>query len=196
MSSLRHPVGPHPPSVYWVRRGLSLAALVIVIVLIAYACGHSSSSPDRHPSAQSSSPSTRVVPCASLVRLRLSTDAVSYPVGQTPTLIATLTNSGSGVCVLHTAPAKEIWRIVSGPDTVFSTKHCPQSTAKPKDIRLKPGKSKQLRLVWNGKRLGYDKATKRCVTGTTPASPGTYQLTASIGGIRAAMPAVFHIAGS
>lgn len=37
MSSLRHPVGPQPPSVYWRRRaivGLGLIAVIVIIVLI------------------------------------------------------------------------------------------------------------------------------------------------------------------
>ncbi|MGY6497683.1 MAG: hypothetical protein ACXIUP_05600 [Microcella sp.] len=37
MSSLRHPVGPQPPSVYWRRRavvGLGVLAVIVVIVLI------------------------------------------------------------------------------------------------------------------------------------------------------------------
>lgn len=199
MSSLLRPVGPHPPSVYWVRRGLSLAALVIVIALIAWACGHSSSSPSGQgsPHASATPATSGPVRCAAPnVTLTVTTDAVSYPVGQTPRLIGRLTNAGSSTCVLRLAPATEIWQIVSGPDTVFSTKRCPQSTAQSRDIRLAPNKSKQVSLLWNGKRLGYDQPTKHCVAGSTPVPPGTYQLSAKVAGIKTTKPAVFHIAGT
>lgn len=55
MSSLRHPVGPEKPVVYWRRRALVLAALlVVVLVVVLIVVGRGSGATSAAPSASAS----------------------------------------------------------------------------------------------------------------------------------------------
>jgi hypothetical protein len=55
MSSLRHPVGPEKPVVYWRRRLLVIAAVVVVVVVVVLiVVGRGSGAPVAGPSASSS----------------------------------------------------------------------------------------------------------------------------------------------
>ncbi len=115
MSTLRTPVGPQPPSVYWRRRLLALLAVVaviVVIVLIVSAIANRATSrtrsrrhpaqADRHPRSGSVGhrPSRRP-PAERRATPRRSrstavTDSNSYDAGVNPQMSMTITNAGIG----------------------------------------------------------------------------------------------------
>ncbi|PYY51949.1 hypothetical protein [Curtobacterium sp. MCBD17_023] len=69
MSSIRHPVGPERPGVYWRRRALVLGVVllvVVVVVLIVVGRGNGApgAGPTASPSASSAAPGAGVTPAA------------------------------------------------------------------------------------------------------------------------------------
>jgi hypothetical protein len=47
VDSLRNPVGPHPPSLYWRRRAVALGVVILAVMLLAWGCGLSGGGQDR-----------------------------------------------------------------------------------------------------------------------------------------------------
>jgi hypothetical protein len=202
------PVGPRPPHVYWVRRLVLLAALVVVVVAAAHACagggsgGGSGSGPSLRqradqqplprPSTTSSAPETpataaRITACRSRdLRVAVSADRASYPLGSDPRFTAVLTNTGPA-CWFPTALSSRTWRILSGVDEVWSTADCARSAAG-KRVRLKAAGQITYVLPWDRFR-----STPGCAVAGAPAQAGTYRLYVTIAGA-SGRPAVFHLA--
>lgn len=190
-----HPVGPLPPRVYWTRRAVLLAGLLVLVIAVAVSCSGGSSKP--HPSA--AKPPTKPRPTTSAtaapaacrngqLTVTASTDATTYPSGALPRLQVSVRNSGTTPCVLTESPRTRSWTIVSGTDQIWSTVGC-QASATAHSVTLKPGAASRHTVVWNRHRSG-----KACATSTVEAAAGTYQLTVSVNGITSAT-AVFHLTG-
>lgn len=190
-----HPVGPHEPRVYWTRRVVLLLAVLVVLILFGvYACSGGSGRPAG--TSRGTTPTTTPTPTASTpaavttcprtaVTVAASTDATTYPAGALPRLIATIRTTGTSACTL---PAGAIsWEIVSGPDVVFTTAGCgaPAKTA----FTLRPNHPTRSGFVWNRHR-----SVAGCATPGAAAGPGTYQVRATVAGVRSAA-AVFHLTG-
>ena len=107
MSTIRNPVGPLPPQVYWRRRivvGIVALAVLLIIVLIIVrpGAGDPADQPTPEPTTtESSEPGASgdetatdgdVAACtAAQVTVTAVTDATSYPAGQQPLLSLTVT---------------------------------------------------------------------------------------------------------
>jgi hypothetical protein len=192
-----HPVGPHEPRVYWTRRAFLLIAILVVLVLFTvYACsggGNRPTSADRGttptasptPTATPSTPAAVTTCARTAVTVAASTDAATYPAGVLPRLIATIRTTGATACTLPAAAVT--WEIVSGPDKVFSTAGCPNPVKTAFTIR--PNHPTRSGFVWNRHR-----SVTGCATPGAAAGPGTYQLRATVDGVRSAA-AVFHLTG-
>lgn len=143
MSSLRHPVGPQPPSVYWRRRllvGLGLLAVVVVIVLIVVRPGSGepaaaptdsgSSAPADDPTGSvpdpgASTPPGDVAACdPEVLRLEPVTDASSYGNGIDPMISMEITNAGAGPCSYDVGTGSQEYVITSGADRIWSSADC------------------------------------------------------------------------
>ena len=196
-----HPVGPHEPRVYWIRRGVLLGGLLVIILLVATTCGGGggggstntgkkntgTQSPSTSPSSTLTKTTVEACDPANL-ELTVSTDTTTYTVQQAPKLIGTLGNPDGPTCKLARSADEEIWTVKSGTPTVWSTDGCPTETQIPKSIKLPAGSTKQVTIFWNAKLR-----TSSCVEGDY-AQPGTYTLDATIDGVPASHPlAVFHI---
>lgn len=198
------PVGPRPPYVYWVRRIIPLAIATLAVVLLVHACS-GGSAPARDtglrqradqqllagastsPSASPSSGPASVTACRSQdLRVAVSADSTSYPLGTDPRFTAVLTNAGPA-CRFPTALSTRTWRILSGVDEVWSTADCPRS-AQGKTVRLRAGQQITYVLPWDRFR-----STPGCALEGAPAQAGTYRLYVTIDGA-VAQPAVFHLA--
>ncbi|HTR69247.1 MAG TPA: hypothetical protein VMH41_03350 [Mycobacteriales bacterium] len=197
MSTLLHPVGPRGPGVYWLRRGVLLAAILAVILVLATQCGGGGGgkpTADKTPSPSSSPSSSPTTPAAVVacdpdtLTLTLSTDLSQYTVGQSPQLIGVVRNTGDATCTFASSPANEIWTITSGSDKIWTTKGCTDSTVT-KTVKIKPGSTKKITTVWDGHRLDTG-----CTEGAV-AQPGEYVLRAKLNGI-AGKAAIFHIAST
>ncbi|HVU74699.1 MAG TPA: hypothetical protein VHE83_17180 [Mycobacteriales bacterium] len=189
---LLRPVGPEPAAVYWRRRFAAISAVILVIVLFAYACGggggkhgpsgtgsHGSPSSSVSPSAahatsRASTGSTGSTPACAPSDLTVSADmsASSYPDGAPPVIDVTVVDSGSAACTLDLGPAGIVAVITSGPARVWSNADC--GTKTPDVVVLQPNQSKQTTITWN--RFRSDPECKANVL-ATKADAGTYVVT-------------------
>jgi hypothetical protein len=175
MSTIRNPVGPQPPSVYWRRRlllVLVLLAVVIVVVLIIVRPGAgapgaaNTNSPANGPttpaSSTSSNPSAACDP--SVITLTPITDAASYAATAQPQISMSITNSGASACTFDVGTDAQVYVITSGSDQIWSSKDCQQNPAASKRV-LEPGKPVSTTpFAWDRTRS----STTTC-TGTRPA---------------------------
>lgn len=202
-----HPVGPEPASTYWFRR--VVVVLVVVVALLGLrACVRSDSpktaghvAPTSTPTATPSpSPSTTASTtpgptgtpapagtCADAdLKLVVSTDESTYPVGGTPTFTMVVTNTSAAPCTRDLGPTAVSFLVVSGPARQWSSDDCQPATGH-KPTVLSPGKATQAaQITWSGKtsRVG-------CPTPRQPADAGTYQVSGSVGTLTSAR-VVFH----
>jgi hypothetical protein len=146
MSTLRTPVGPQPPSVYWRRRLvvlLGLLAIVVIIVLIVVRpggenVGQETPKPTDTASNEPSAPPVAGGDCnpATLV-IEPIVDAGSYQAGQQPQLSVQLTNTGSSPCTLSVGADQLVFSIVSGSDPIWTSSDCLTTPAF--EVELQPG---------------------------------------------------------
>ena len=190
MSTIKNPVGPQPPSVYWRRRILLLLLVVVVIVVVVLIIvrpgsgsptgtptGSNSASHTPSTSATSGSPSAACDPSG--ITLTPVTDAASYAAGVQPMLSMTITNSGASACTFDVGTDAQVYLITSGSDQIWSSKDCQTAPAANKQI-LEPGKALSTTpFAWDRTRS----STTTC-TGNRPevtAGGASYHLTVQVG---------------
>ena len=142
MSTLRHPVGPQPPQVYWRRRlvvGLGVLAVIVIIILIVVRPG--TGDPATDPGAGADPEVTETddaetdpdaegtgggpAPCtADQVVVTPVTDSNSYGPEQQPLLSLTLLNTGAAPCTIEAGSDVQEYVIVSGPDRIWASTDC------------------------------------------------------------------------
>ncbi len=164
MSSLRHPVGPEKPVVYWRRRAAVLGALVIIVVVVvlivvgrgsastptaaptsspsASAGGSSSAAPSRSASA---SASTAAAPDGSTcskdqVVLTPVLDKEAYGPTEDPKIAMSIKNTGANSCHLDLGSAQQVLTISSGEEQYWSSKDC-QTGGTNQDVTIKAGQT-------------------------------------------------------
>ncbi len=190
MSTIKNPVGPQPPSVYWRRRLLLLlvviAVIVVVVLIIArpgsgtpgtHPSGSTSTSPPPSNGATSGSSATACDP--SVITLTPITDAASYAAGVQPMLSMSITNSGASACTFDVGTDAQVYLITSGTDQIWSSKDCQTAPAANKQV-LEPGKVLSTTpFAWDRTRS----STTTC-TATRPAVTGggaSYHLAVQVG---------------
>ena len=190
MSTIKNPVGPQPPSVYWRRRLLLLLLVVVVIVVVVLIIVRpGSGTPAAHPSGSTSvshppsSPATSgsgATACdPSVITLTPITDAASYAAGVQPQLSMTITNSGASACTFDVGTDAQVYLITSGSDQIWSSKDCQTAPAANKQV-LQPGKALSTTpFPWDRTRS----STTTC-TGSRPevtAGGASYHLAVQVG---------------
>ncbi len=134
MSSVRNPVGPQPPSVYWRRRLLvllGLIAVVVIIVLIVVRPGAENTG-TATPTPTTSASSTPVAgeegeECnPAVIELAAITDSTSYAPGVQPQISMSITNTGAVACTLDVGTSAQAYFIVSGSDPIWNSRDCQQ----------------------------------------------------------------------
>ena len=192
MSTIKNPVGPQPPSVYWRRRVLLLLLVVVVIVVViliivrpgsgspsANPSGSNSAShaPSGSPSSGSGSSGAACDP--SVITLTPITDSASYAADAQPQLSMQITNSGASACTFDVGTDAQVYLITSGSDQIWSSKDCQTAPAANKQI-LEPGKALSTTpFAWDRTRS----STTTC-TGTRPAvtaGGASYHLSVQVG---------------
>jgi hypothetical protein len=197
MSSIRNPVGPQPPQVYWRRRLLLLlgaVAVIVVIVLIVVRPGGGapaateSKSPSPHSSAPDPNPSFSGSAGASgacdpsVITLTPITDAASYPASTQPKLSMSITNSGARACTLDVGTKAQVYVITSGAETIWTSTDCQTGAAS--DVRtLQPGKALTTSpFAWD--RTRSSKSTCSAANKTPVIAGGaSYHLAVKVGGV-------------
>jgi hypothetical protein len=188
-----HPVGPLPPRVYWLRRLVPLVLLLVLIVAIAVSCSGGGGRRQTVATTPTGSPTPTASPAAAPTACHaadldvvVTTDAAKYPPGVLPHLTVRIRNTGLTSCVFSDAPSRRTWTIVSGTDQIWTTAGCTSSKTVTKHT-LAAGDSLRHTTIWNRHRSGA-----HCAVSDTTASPGTYQVTATVDGVTSAA-AVFHL---
>lgn len=113
--------------------------------------------------------------CGENLSVKASTDRQSYPAQEQPVLIMTLQNTGDTPCRIAAGTGEMTYRVTSGPDTVFDSRHC-AAPGTDHTITLDPGKTENARLTWDRVRTA-----EGCPTDQAEASAGYYNLTVSLG---------------
>ncbi len=194
MSTIKNPVGPQPPSVYWRRRLLLLVVLVAIVVVVVLIIVRPGSGGTKTPTSTTSSGSGSPAPSfsagaggdaaacdPSVIALTAVTDATSYAAGVQPQLSMTITNNGSSACTLDVGTDAQVYTITSGSDTIWKSTDCQTSKAALKQV-LEPGAAKALSttpFAWDRTRS----STTTC-TGARPAVTGggaSYHLNVKLG---------------
>lgn len=194
MSTLRHPVGPQPPEVYWRRRlivGLGLLAVIVIIVLIIVRPGSGDPAAEPTPDPESSETAepgdetdpTEVAACtATQVVVTPVTDAVSYPADQAPLLSFTLLNTGTAPCTMEAGSDVQEFLIVSGSDRIWSSTDC-QDPGVAAPLVLEPGEEvESTPFAWSRTRSTPDDCATADSRPSVIAGGATYRLTVTVGG--------------
>lgn len=191
------PVGPEPAPTYWQRRAVVLVAvLLLVLFLRAVVTGGdgeetvaslTEASPNpvalaaASPSAASPtpSPSPSVVPCTpAALDVRAKAERDEYPVGGRPSLVLTITNTGTAPCSRDLGQGAVELLVVSGADRIWSSDDCnPGGPAK--QVVLEPKGEQVTRLAWEGRR-----SLPGCEGEKAQAAAGTYRVNARVGELR------------
>jgi hypothetical protein len=190
MSTIKNPVGPQPPSVYWRRRlVLLLLVVVVIVVVVLIIVRPGSGTPSSHPSGSNSasgppsagatSGSSATACDPSVITLTPITDAASYAAGVNPQLSMSITNSGASACTFDVGTDAQVYLITSGSDQIWSSKDCQEAPAANKQV-LQPGKALSTTpFAWDRTRS----STTTC-TGSRPevtAGGASYHLTVQVG---------------
>ncbi len=184
MSTIRNPVGPQSPSVYWRRRLvvlLGLIAVIVVIVLIVVRPGQGSPSGDSTPTPTFTSAAGGDACNPEQISIAAITDANSYASGAQPALSMSITNIGAAPCTFDVGTAQQEYIITSGSDRIWSSKDC-QTGASANPVILAPGLEQTTTpFSWDRTRSSTttcDSTRPAAVAG--PEGP-TYRLTVKLG---------------
>ncbi len=197
MSTLRHPVGPQPPEVYWRRRlivGLGLLAVIVIIVLIIVRPGSGDPAEQPNPDPETTETAaagdpnaptdpTDVVACtAAQVVVTPVTDASSYPAGEEPLLSFTLLNTGAAACAMEAGSDVQEFLIVSGNDRIWASTDC-QEPGVAAPLVLEPGvEAESSPFAWSRTRSTLDDCDTVDDRPSVIAGGATYRLSVTVGG--------------
>jgi hypothetical protein len=192
MSTIRTPVGPQSPNVYWRRRAvvlLGLVAVVVIILLIVFR----PTGPTPTPTPTSSSPTaTNAVTddadadaCdPANVQLTAITDKAGYNQGELPLVSMSITNTGTTACSINAGTEAQEYVVTSGSEQIWSSRDCQTEPAETVTV-LQPGIAKSTNpFPWDRTRS----STTTC-TGDRPqvaAGGASYHLTVRLGEIESA----------
>ena len=193
------PVGPEPASTYWQRRAVVATAAVLLLVLLTVLLTGGSDDPDTLAEAPtptatatptdtasptpsdtaSPTPSASAACTASDLRVEADADKDSYPVGGSPRLSLSVTNTSAAPCSIDLGqPAVELI-VFSGDDRIWSSDDCaPGGRASVQT--LQPDEPAIQRVTWNGRR-----SLPGCRGSKAQAQAGTYRATGRVGTLSA-----------
>jgi hypothetical protein len=208
MSSIRRPVGPERPGVYWRRRALVLGVvLLVVVVVVLIVVGRGNGAPGAGPSAvptaspseagsgaapaarpTSSAPSPSAparkdgAPCAEdQITLTPVVDKGVYAATDDPQIAMTIENTGSNSCHMDLGSAQQELVITSGTEQYWSSKDC-QTGGTNQDITLKAGQELTTpAITWD--RTRSSATTCDAARAAVPAGGASYHLEVAVGEI-------------
>lgn len=198
MSSVRNPVGPQPPSVYWRRRLLvllGLIAVVVIIVLIVVRPG--SENAGQETPRPTDTPDTEQTEAAAdgtrdcdpaILDIQPITDSESYAAGQQPQVSVQLTNNGSSACTLTVGADQLVFSIVSGDDPIWTSADCLTTPAF--EVELQPNQPlPNSPIAWDRTRSSPDTCSSS--RPEVIAGGATYRLSVAIGTVESTNDAPF-----
>lgn len=189
MSTIRNPVGPQPPGVYWKRRALVLLGLVAIVVIIALIIMRPGSGT---PAATTKSPSPTATSVAvgakacnpADIQLTAITDKNGYSIGETPLISMSITNTGSTACTVNAGTDAQEYLILSGTEQYWSSRDC-QADEAPTETTLQPAVPQSTNpFPWDRTRS----TTTTCDAARPAVAAGgaSYHLTVKLGDLESA----------
>jgi len=201
MSSVRNPVGPQPPSVYWRRRLfalLGLVAIIVVIVLIVTSLqsgGGGTPTPtpsgtaSTEPDTEAGSGDDEDACSPGDILIEPITDATHYAAGVQPQISMSITNTGSSACTLDVGTSQQQYIIVSGSDPIWNSTTC-QTGGESLDLVLEPSEPVTTTpFPWD--RTRSSASTCSTARPEVVAAGSTYRLSVKLGEITSAGDAAF-----
>ena len=191
MSTIRNPVGPQPPGIYWRRRAvvlIGLVAIVVVVLLIVFRPDGTPTSPSSSPKPTDTSTTTSTDDAKACdpaqIELAAITDKDGYDQGETPQISMSITNTGTDPCTINAGTDAQEYIITSGSDQIWSSRDC-QSEPAPAETVLQPGVARSTApFAWDRTRSSADTCEgERPQVGAGGAS---YHLTVKLGDIESA----------
>jgi hypothetical protein len=189
MDGLRQPVGEQPPQIYWRRRLISMAGVVLLVVVLWFLI--TSPSGESPASGASDSSSTTPTPDAYVAdgseemcgpdNVRLTTTANPFTAAGSalPQFDVNVTHVGDDACLLDTTSDDTALVITSGSDRVWSSADCADTAALDSQaLLLQPGAAEELHLTWSRQRSNPD-----CTTQTAEPRAGFYWAELTVQGI-------------
>lgn len=200
MDGVVRPVGGLPPDVYWRRRIVSIAFVILVLLVLYYLIrGLFVSSPELTPSAgPSASPGPSVSATATPdpsgttaanpagrncgpedLTFVLSPSQRYYGAEELPAFTATITNGALTACDLNTGAADLELVVTSGSDRVWDSRDCLTTPLLPSQVLTFPaGGAGELQMTWPRVR-----SNEVCSTALGEPSSGEYRATFTLQGI-------------
>ena len=203
MSTLRSPVGPQSPSVYWRRRlvvllGLIAVIVVIVLIIVRPGSGSPSGSPSDTPKPSTSSePQPSGSPTftsaaggeacnPAQVTLTAVTDSNSYAAGVNPNISMTIVNAGTAPCTFDVGTGAQEYIITSGTDRIWSSKDCQTAPTSTPQV-LQPGVPLSTTpFAWDRTRSSSTTCTSQRPAAVAGPDGPTYKLQVKLGTVESA----------
>ena len=196
MNTVLRPVGPEPARVYWTRRLLLLAALVVagtlVWTLVQGGGSPSGASTGAGPATESSQGADdaaadeadevagAAAACAKeSLELDIESGRGSYAEGARPSFSITVTNTGEAGCTVDVGEASRELRITSGKDRIWSSLDCDAGEDASRNLLLGAGKSDTHDATWDRVR-----SDEQCSEGLPTPRPGTYKAEVRLNGAK------------
>jgi hypothetical protein len=192
MSTIRNPVGPQSPRVYWRRRrlvvGILFVAVVIAIILIVARCSSGgtptttgTNTPKPSTSATTTNASTGDAEACDPARVTVEavTDAAGYDPGVNPQLSLVVKSTETSPCTFEVGTDVQEFTITSGDEVIWKSSDC-QTDPAPRTQLLQPGVPvSSSAIAWDRTRSSPDTcdAQREQVTG----GGASYHLEVSIG---------------
>lgn len=202
--SIRDPVGPLAPEVYWRRRAAVAGLLVAAVAVVAAGVGvfgsgrsvrpaagargssvrprGSTPAPTSRPSPVATSSATSSAPGACVaanLEVTAAASAPVYPAGVLPELTLRVQNVGGFPCVVPLGGGASTLVVYTGQERVWASTDCDGGT-RVLDT-LAAGAHYQVTYAWD-----REFSHPGCPAGMPVAQPGTYYVVAVVDGIRAA----------
>lgn len=202
---MRLTVGPLPAAVYWRRRGVVLAGILIVVVVFSYACGGWSRPAGAGPTGAATSPSPSVLhpiiggtatptpsataftlpgltgPCTDEeMQVTAAGAPAQAPYGTPISLTITLRNISARSCERNIGADVQELRILADGLLNWSSDDCNPNHGN--DVStFDPGQEVKFTLIWNGRISRTGTGTVTCVATAPAPQPGVYQLIGRLG---------------
>lgn len=190
------PVGDQPPGVYWIRRGLVLGALLLLVAVVWWiwpnggdGTEQATANPTPSPTASVTSSDTTsatpkptrtkepkdelLAPCDdSAIEVTVASDAETYPASRQPSFTFAVENVSDEACSRDVGQAANELRVTSGGSQVWSSDDCNPGGDSDR-TNLDPGDRFVQTVSWPRVQ-----SAGGCPTPQEAASPGTYQVIA------------------
>lgn len=185
------PKRPVSPKVYR-RRRLVVAILAVIVIaglavagfgiakLFAPAQDTGISAPAPTPEVSENTEVKAGSPPAAVcdeagIKVSASMDQQTYAAGETPKLTLKVTNTGKGACDINVGTSQMEFKITSGADVIFNSKHC---QADPGDLvkNLQTNASETATFTWKRNR-----SAEGCAKVPQTPGAGTYVFVATLG---------------